>query len=303
MNDNDKLFLGKEREYWDEKVQQYINGESIFGEEVLNLWGYFKFCWKEQSEYFIKHPLLDYAMKRLKRHEYILNEQNVLYRTRIYDNAERVREIRKYYESQKISEYIMEMEKSKISKERISESIEDLKRRNMCSRIVKKQIDNGFIGYGEKESGAPPIKCATVGRCNMQGVSFLYAAGDEHTSIAEVKPKFGNTVSVAKVLVKQNLLLVDFCIDYNKSIDDMVLEGMKADFCKVYTENAGDYLITQLITNLILNSGYDGIRFTSSLVNQGINYVIFNPNHCKIVSSGLYVIDDIRYSYKSIEEL
>src|SRR5258706_9457584 len=50
-----------------------------------------------------------------------------------------------------------------------------------------------------KEMGAPPDLKARGGRANPNGISYLYAADEEATAIAEVRPYLGAKVSVAKM--------------------------------------------------------------------------------------------------------
>ena len=51
---------------------------------------------------------------------------------------------------------------------------------------------------------------------------------------------------------------------------------------------------------LIKSMGYDGIIFKSSLVYDGINYVIFDSKCCTPISSKLYHIPSVKYELMSV---
>ena len=59
--------------------------------------------------------------------------------------------------------------------------------------------------------------------------------------------------------------------------------------------NENDYFATQYLTMLVKSLGYDGLKFKSSLVMDGLNYVIFDDAVCKPISSKLYTVAQARY--------
>ena len=171
------------------------------------------------------------------------------------------------------------------------------------ARIDQERKKRVFEGFDAKESGAPPYCCVkTGGRCNPEYVSFLYAANDIHTAVAEVRPYFRDSVSIATLLPKRVLRLVDFYYELKKQ-GPVVIEGPDPFMNKLCSEfsilnkgNEKDYLITQYLTLLAQNEGFDGIRFRSSLVRKGVNYVIFDNSNCIPVESKMYNIPDVTYS-------
>lgn len=63
--------------------------------------------------------------------------------------------------------------------------------------------------FESADIGAPPPERAKPGRANAEGEVVLYAADQEATAIAEVRPWRGLLVSVVEVRVTRNLRLVD----------------------------------------------------------------------------------------------
>lgn len=164
---------------------------------------------------------------------------------------------------------------------------------------LKQRIENGFQGFDASGSTAPPSDKSSAGRCNPEGVSYLYAALEEHTAVAEIRPHIKDTISIATLKTIRDLKLID--LDYNP-LDtvkgkDFLFNDIQREFSLINKGNSKEYLITQYITALIEHLGYDGLCFRSSLVKDGTNYVIFNPNDCCVLSSKLCFLSEVSYTY------
>ena len=68
---------------------------------------------------------------------------------------------------------------------------------------IKLRMESGFQGFDAEGSSAPPRGTTEAGRCNLEGVSYLYAALEEHTAIAEIRPfiKVNNLGAVGSSVV------------------------------------------------------------------------------------------------------
>ena len=71
--------------------------------------------------------------------------------------------------------------------------------------------------------------------------------------------------------------------------------AMSSEFSMVNKGKENDYFATQYLTMLVKSLGYDGLKFKSSLVMDGLNYVIFDAEVCKPISSKLYTVAQVRY--------
>ena len=69
---------------------------------------------------------------------------------------------------------------------------------------------------------------------------------------------------------------------------------------KICKGNAEEYLITQYLSSMAQYNGFDGIRFRSSLVYEGTNYVIFDNENCDVVCSKMYIIPAVQYTLQPI---
>lgn len=157
----------------------------------------------------------------------------------------------------------------------------------------------GFEGFDAKGSGAPPYDKVSAGRCNPEHMVFLYAAKDEHTATAEVRPFIRDAVSIATLSVERDLKLVDFYYEYDekgmRNIDNNFFDKMRGEFSLLNKGNKEEYLTTQYLSLLAHHQGFDGIRFRSSLVEHGENYVIFDTKSCLPISSKMYVLKKVEY--------
>ena len=189
-------------------------------------------------------------------------------------------------------------------------------------KLVKKYSDDpgkynkdGFWGFNEMDSDAPPSDKAKSGRINSPGISYLYAAEDELTAVVEVKPIIGQWVSVAKIKLKEKLRLFDFCAissAYNEETRYLLKIIARYFSMPNYEDDIG-YLPTQYIANMLKEEpfNFDGIRFPSSLHDGGINIVLFEANdtngakpytpknYC-IESTSLHTVKDITITKETI---
>ena len=161
-----------------------------------------------------------------------------------------------------------------------------------------------FKGFNSKDSFVN--KNGNEGRCNPKFIPYLYVADSVECSIAEINPGIDSVVSVANIKTKEKLRIVSLSSGFAtsntkgniiKDIPDCwVILHLQHLFSLPYKED-GDYLLTQYISEKIKSAGIDGISFNSSKYayegtqgsrNHGVNYVIFNYDKCKPVSSKLY---------------
>lgn len=165
--------------------------------------------------------------------------------------------------------------------------------------------------FSNEEIGQPPVFLSQAGRANRHGISFLYLASNEITSISEVRPDPGHYVSFGKFKCNSKLKLIDLrFIDlskYYKNEDDFSLfklfRGLVAELSHpVISTEKNKYLITQFLSDIIRKLGYDGLIFSSS-INHGDNLVIFDPSHFYYVdnSSVLVKITKLEYDYEEVD--
>lgn len=156
---------------------------------------------------------------------------------------------------------------------------------------------------------APPAEVATAGRANPRGISYLYCAIDESTSIAEIRPWKGAKVTVAHLLPKKILKLVglfsqplspfDFESPYEILEINKILTSFIHELSTPVDPNKSEieYLPTQYITELIKTKGFDGILFDSAM-GPGNNVVIFDENNVEAKSIDTFEISNIKYDFK-----
>ncbi len=284
-----------DKDFWDKITHKYVKGEyrREIGDEPENqLWNYFKYCLKTGNRYFFEHPLILALKVAFSNHSCVLKEGHEIYRARI-DEEHKLRD--------EWLEYlcIKSRENCEKNTDNVCTPTEDEKTIAEIERIrrIKNRIESGFQGFDAEGSTAPPPEYAVEGRCNPQGVSYLYAALEEHTAVAEIRPFINDTISIGILKPLRDLNLV--CLDYDPTgyVSDSLFNYIQMSFSEINKEKNDAYFITQYITSLIKSLGYDGIYFRSSLVKNGTNYVIFKPDDCLVVSSKLIDLYEVNYNY------
>lgn len=291
--------------YWTDVIIQYIKNNNKHPEWYnieYYMWEYFKNCLRRNNHFFFEHPLLPVLEAEFKRNVCKLSEGTDLYRARIDWDSKLWSEWNDYCRIESTPILLKNLESKGTI---LDDELMDLRKKHedfICSektQEIKQRIESGFQGFDASGSSAPPRGTASAGRCNPQGVSYLYAALEEHTAIAEIRPFIKDSISVAVLRSTRDLKLVNFDFEPTKVVNgrDFLLNDIQRDFSKINKTQDGDYLITQFITSLIEHLGYDGLCFRSSLVKNGTNYVIFNPSDCPAISSKLVYLSEVNYVY------
>ena len=177
------------------------------------------------------------------------------------------------------------------------------------SRIIHKRdkIDSKspFFGFNRENSFVPPLEFTKDMRANYKYIPYLYCATSPYLSVVEVRPRLGMKVSVATIMVKENLCLLDFSMQSpsEKNLDKTKTNLMGA-LSQLYSkpviedDDTVDYIPTQYIAEYVKNIGYDGIAFKSSLYDNKseLNIVVFEYNKCEAVESVVYTVNQNNYS-------
>ncbi len=290
--------------YWTNVIEQFIqnsNKHPGWYNIEYYMWEYFKDCLKRKNRFFFDHPLLPVLEAEFKRNTCILQQGTSVYRARIdYDNV-LWNEWNEYCNIESTPKILEDLKKRNILGDKLEEQwkqYEEFVKSEKTQRI-KQRIESGFQGFDSRGSSAPPSGLAGAGRCNPEGVSYLYAALEEHTAIAEIRPFIKDAISVAVLKPVRDLRLVNFDFEPSAVVNgkDFLFDDIRRDFCRINKTQNGNYFITQFIASLIEHLGYDGLCFRSSLVKDGTNYVIFNASNCPAISSKLVYLSEVKYVY------
>ena len=167
------------------------------------------------------------------------------------------------------------------------------------------------VPYKQKEISSPPILKAPAGRVNRQGISYLYLASNIKTAIGEVRPHPGHYLSIGEFtnIKKLNLAdlrfinLIDYFLDKRKLKQYMLLKDLSNELSLPILPNEREnYLVTQFISDIIRQLGFDGILFKSS-ISKGHNLVVFDSENFQFKenSSELFKITTAEFGYKKTE--
>lgn len=298
-----------DREYWEKELQDFVGKTVYLPGENENIWEYFKFCLQTQNRFYFQNPLIPLILEKFRANTFILKKGKSIYRSRI--DYERKLENQCWMEKdiqdlKRMSLTVGESNEPALStaiyKYYLSEYTK--KQKEPEYREFLERYSRGFEGFDAKESGAAPYNLVKAGRCNPEHVSYLYAASDEHTAVAEVRPFIRDAISIATLNVKRDLKLVDFYFEYDErgciDIKDVLFHCIRSEFTRLNKGNAEEYLVTQYLSSMAQYNGFDGIRFRSSLVYEGTNYVIFDNENCDVVCSKMYIIPAVQYTLQPI---
>lgn len=147
--------------------------------------------------------------------------------------------------------------------------------------------DKQTINYTEPEMWTPPKGCASMGRFNPPGISYLYLALTKETAIAELKKE--NKYTLMETCSKETFYYVDFSNELQNIFG----------FCNKKKESttpiAAEYLIPNFIAQCIayLNSQgitkINGIKYKSVMNPKDFCFVFFDKDEHSFYNSKILV--------------
>jgi hypothetical protein len=168
--------------------------------------------------------------------------------------------------------------------------------------------------YEQNEMVAPPTGTARAGRLNPPGIFYLYLARELKTCLAEVRPWVGAHVTVAQLILKRPLQIVNLNSRDPKPEERRVQKGTAFDYLVfgifvgtslAIPQNPDDeisYVPTQYLAEKFKRRGVDGIEYFSVLNKPGSNLALFDPSAAECKETSLYRIQSVAYTEEQVQD-
>ena len=305
MNEEERIYNEESQhtqEFWMMVLFSFLNDSPRIE------WDEFEHGLKYVNRFSSSHAVVDAIIDNAEKSKLIIPKGHKLFRARVYKEDPIIDFFAKIYSPSKkksegnnvpallkndISKYTGMMVASMLlSKENNPEKWE------IILSKYKEWKRKRFKGFNADASGRPPADLATAGRINPEKISYLYLAEDPLTCVYEVKPIIGQHVSIATFKLTKDISVFDLASDSEEKDNlhnPLLFRYIKQRFS---IPNAGDtlhYLPTQFLSEVIKEMGFDGIRFKSSLKQDGVNVVLFSDKDCKVINSQVVDVMGIRY--------
>lgn len=188
------------------------------------------------------------------------------------------------------------------------------------------RTDDDGHELGEEPAGHGPARMkprsnqALEGRANPAGIPVLYLGTTIETVISEVRPWIGASLSVAQFQILRPLKALDLSRGHGKSsfgeigfrhllnkepVDSSQKEravwiDIDSAFSRPVTlsDDAADYVPTQILAELFRDAGYDAIVYKSQFGEKGFNIVLFNPDDADPINCGPYEVTALKVEFK-----
>ena len=180
------------------------------------------------------------------------------------------------------------------------------------SRVGKEE---NFYGYNAKDSFAPPPERTRDLRANYRYIPYLYCANNPYVALAEVRPRLGAMVSIATIVTKEPITLLDLTLQQKPPKMTAAKVNLFQDLSILYStpvtndDDILDYIPTQYIAEYAKSKHYDGIAFSSSVVPEinkkhpeRYNVVVFNFDKCEVVRSNLISVGSINFECEQVDQ-
>lgn len=160
--------------------------------------------------------------------------------------------------------------------------------------------------YETNDMNPPPPVKVEEGRINRKKEPVLYLGSDEKTTISEVRPWKHCAIAVSHFVLKKNIKVVDFSKKlkivspfFKENINWMVhfseaINQLHLDFSTPVQPWDNGYIPTQLISSLIKEAGFDGIKYKSAM-GEGYNIAVFKWDYFTISEPQYFDVKSITY--------
>lgn len=252
-------------------------------------------------------PIVEELRNRATRVTKIIPQNTILYRARLFKSNPFYKLYRHYlhkegYTAENIEEILANTSDMEINEQVLSSFYSSIDINQLADKGEKDaflsahrewmQIET-YKGYNAEESACPPPELAISGRANPDHIRYLYLCEDAETTIYEIRPIIGDTVSVAQFSLQREIKVYDLTLDIKDHMTNPDYEwpSLYNTIGQMFSRpNNGDllqYIPTQYLAEEIKRMGFDGLRFNSSLHKGGVNIVLFDPDIYKAMSSEL----------------
>ena len=176
---------------------------------------------------------------------------------------------------------------------------------SIMSPLLAKLKDTKFLGFNAENSGLPPKDKRKEGRLNTAEDDFLYLSYDYGTALSEMRPIINQEYSVAECRTTKELRIINLHkLDTNDEKNlltnfYLISKKISEPNTEPNPQNDGFYKITQMLAHFLKSKGYDGISFRSSLLENGLNLVLFDAGNVKFIGSKIFRIKSVKVEYEN----
>lgn len=153
---------------------------------------------------------------------------------------------------------------------------------------------------------------AMEGRANSKGIPALYLCTNKEAAMSEVRPWLGSMVSLARFETTRDLRLINCAGDQKTKhgffLDEISEEEMSdavwADIDRAFTtpvtrsDDTGEYVATQILTELFRDEGFDGIAYRSAFGEHSLNLALFDLECAKVKSGQLFEVSSAKFNFR-----
>lgn len=169
---------------------------------------------------------------------------------------------------------------------------------------IHDRIFEQYKCFPNEEMIGPPPEKAKDGRLNPKGIVYLYTALEEETCVYENRPWIGAELTVVRFVLRKKINIIDVteCFEVPNGQTDLFfawITEIKKLFSKpVYLDDSLEYLPTQYISETIKSLNFDGIKYRSSINENGNNLALFSNNVVDIEYKYKIKINKIKYEFE-----
>lgn len=176
---------------------------------------------------------------------------------------------------------------------------------SIITPLLNELKNTKFLGFNAENSGLPPKNRRKEGRLNTVDDEFLYLSYDYETTLAEMRPIINQEYSVAECVTIKELKIANLHKANTQNEANLltnfylISKKVSEPNTEPNQKNESFYKITQMLAQFLKSKGYDGISFGSSILENGVNLVLFDANNVKFVGSKIFRIKSVKVEFEN----
>lgn len=162
------------------------------------------------------------------------------------------------------------------------------------------------------ERMVPLTDRAMEGRANSKGIPVLYLCSNKEAAMSEIRPWLGSMISLSSFQTTRDLRVIN-CVSRRKTerhflfeelskdeIDENVWSEIDRAFTKPVTrsDDTGEYVATQILTELFRDAGYDGIAYRSAFGEHSMNLALFDLKSAEVKTGHLFEATSAKINFR-----
>lgn len=139
--------------------------------------------------------------------------------------------------------------------------------------VFRTRVSTAKKKLTKEELWEPPYESASHGRYNDIGTPVLYVANNRDIVKKEVSLNIGEAHNIAKIIIHESMKMFPINYVFSSEFEGVIDEAVPSEKASFLVKQ--QYIISNIVSAICNNVGYDGIVYRSTKDDISIDYALF----------------------------